>query len=145
MSFYSLPSVKLHKKDDVKKLNNFSSDYSRLFYKQNAKDINTDLPSAVAKQIVKESQPLTDDAKNFLLCTSNYAQEIQSDIDLYVTRGRQNEASFRQKLDTIEKNVWRTENLLALLFKDVSNFDAQNPVIGSLLREIDLEKKKDNK
>ena len=28
------------------------------------------------------------------------------------------------------------------MFKDVTNFDAQNPVIGSLLREIDLGKNK---
>ena len=65
MSFYSLPRVKLHKKDDVKKLNNFSSDYSRLFYEQNAKDVNIDLPSVVAERIVKEGHPLTDDVKNF--------------------------------------------------------------------------------
>ena len=58
-----------------------------------------------------------------------------------MTRGRHNEASFRRKLDPIETNVWRKENSLELLFKDVSNFDVQNPVIGSLLREIDLEKK----
>ena len=73
---------------------------------------------------------------------SNYAQEIQSDIDLYLTKSRHIEASFRRKLDPIEKNVWRTENPLALLFKDGSNFDVQNPVIGSLLREIYLKKKK---
>ena len=100
------------------------------------------MPSAVAEQIVKEGQPLTDDIKKILLGTSNYAQEIQSDIDLYVTRGKNSEASFTRKLDPIEKNVCRTENPLALLFKDVSNFEVQNPVTGSLLREIDLEKKK---
>ena len=37
--------------------------------------------------------------------------------------------------------MWRKENPLELLFKDVSNFDAQNSVIGSLLCEIDLGKK----
>ena len=37
--------------------------------------------------------------------------------------------------------MWRTENLLAMLFKDVATFDAQNPINGSLLREIDLGKK----
>ena len=140
MSFYSLPRLKLNKKDDVKKLNNFSSNYSRFFFKQNAKDVNIDLPSVVAERIVIEGQPLTDDIKNFLgtnlLGTSNFAHEIQSDTDLYITRGKHNEASFRRKLDPIEKNVWRTENPLALLFTDVSNFDAQNPVIGSLLKEI---------
>ena len=142
MPFYSLPRVKLHKRDEIKILNNFSSNYSRLFYKQKAADVDVDLLSAFAKQIVKEVQLLTDDIKIFLLGMSNYAQEIQSDIDLYVTRGTHNESSFRRKLDPIEKNVWRTENPLALLFKDVSNFDAENPVIGSLLREIFL---KDNK
>ena len=80
--------------------------------------------------------------KKFLLGTSNYAQEIQSHIDLYVTTGKHNEASSRRKLDPIEKNVWGTGNLLAFFFKGVSNFDAQNPIIGSLLREINLEKKK---
>ena len=87
---------------------------------------------------------MTNDIKNFLLGTSDYARSIQSDIDLYVTRGRHNHSSFRRKLDPIEKNVWRTENPLALLFKDVSSFDAQNPVTGSLLREIDLGKRSTN-
>ena len=59
-----------------------------------------------------------------------------------MTRGRHNQASFRRKLDLIEKSVWRTENPLALLLK--ANFDAQNPVIGSLLREIDLGKRSAN-
>ena len=44
-------------------------------------------------------------------------------------------------VDPIEKNVWKKENALELLFKDVSNFDAENPVIGSLLRKIDVGKK----
>ena len=79
-----------------------------------------------------------------MLGTSDYARGIQSDIDLYVTRGIHNQAGFRSKLDPIEKSVWRTENTLALLFRDVPNFDAQNSVIGSLLREIDLGKRSTN-
>ena len=142
MSFYSLPHGKLHKKDDIKKLNNLISNYSRLFYKDRANDVDVDLPSTVANKILAEGQPLTDDIKNFLVGTSEYAKDIQSEIDLYVTRGRHNQASFRRKLDPIEKRVWRIENPLALLFKDVANFDAQNPIIGSLLREIDLGKNK---
>ena len=113
-----------------------------MFYKQKAKEVDVDLPSVVADTIAREGQPLTEDVKDFLLRTSDYAKDIQSDIDLYVTRGRHNEASFRRKLDPIEKIVWRTENPLALLFEDVSNFDAQNTVIGSLLRETDLQKKR---
>ena len=88
--------------------------------------------------------PLTDDDQNFLPGTSEYANDIQSDIDLFVTKGRFNEASIRHKLDPIVKSVWRTENPLALLFKDEATFDVQNPTIGSLLREIDLVKKGKN-
>ena len=142
--YYSLPRVKLHKKDEIKKLNNLTSNYSRLFYKDRINDVDVDLPSTVANKILAEGQPLTDDFKNFLLGPSDYARSIQSEIDLYVTRGRHNQASFRCKLDPIEESVWRTENPLALLFKDVANFDAQNPVIGSLLREIDLGKRSTN-
>ena len=84
---------------------------------------------------------LTEVVQNFLLETTEYANDIQSDIDLFVTKGRFNEASIRHKLDPIVKSVWRTENLLVLLFKDVAMFDVQNPIIGSLIREIDLAKK----
>ena len=58
-----------------------------------------------------------------------------------MTKGRFNEVSIQHKLDPIVKNVTRTENALALLFKDVATFDAQNPITGSLIREIDLAKK----
>ena len=125
-------------------MNNLTSNYSRLFYKDRTNNVDVDLPSTVANKILAEGQPLTDDIKNFLLGTNDYARGIQSDIELYVTRGRHNQASFRSKLDRIEKSIWRTENPLALLFKDVANFDAQNPVIGSLLREIDSGKRSTN-
>ena len=94
MSYYSLPRVKLHKKDEIKKLNNLTSNYSRLVYKDRANDVDVDLPSTVANKLLAEGQPLTDDIENFLLGTSDYARGIQSDIDLYVTRGRHNQASF---------------------------------------------------
>ena len=79
-----------------------------------------------------------------MLGTNEYANDIQSDIDLFVTRGRINEASIRHKLDPIEKSVRGTENPLALLFKDVATFDTQNPIVESLLREIDLVQKGEN-
>ena len=37
----------------------------------------------------------------------------------------------------------RNNNPIELLFKDVKHFDAQNPVIGSLIKEVDVGKKKD--
>ena len=145
MSYYSLPRVVLNENKETKKLNNLSSNYQRLFYKQQTKDLDEDIPSLVVQKIVSEGAlPLTEDVQNFLLGTSEYANDIQSDIDLFVSKGRFNNASIRHKLDPIVKSVWRTENPLAFLFKDVATFDAQNPTIGSLLREIDLVKKGKN-
>ena len=63
MPFFSLPRVKPNKNEEVKRLNNLSSNYSRLFYKENAGDVDVDLPSVVAERIVAEGKPLTDDIK----------------------------------------------------------------------------------
>ena len=35
----------------------------------------------------------------------------------------------------------QNQNPIALLLKDVKHFDAQNQVIGSLIREVDIGKK----
>ena len=62
MSYYSLPRVKLHKKDQIKKSNNLILNYSRPFYKNRANaDVDVDLPSTIANKILAEGQPLTND------------------------------------------------------------------------------------
>ena len=66
---------------------------------------------------------------------------MQNDINHYVTRDRTNNASFKQKLDAIGKNVLRRQNPLELVSEDISTFDAENPIIDSLLRELDVKKK----
>ena len=58
-----------------------------------------------------------------------------------MTRDRINNASFRQKLDPISKNILRRQNPLESVFEDISTFDAENPIVRSLLRELDLKKK----
>ena len=63
----------------------------------------------------------------------------------YVTRDRTNNASFGQKLDPISKNILRRQNPLELVFEDISTFDAENPIVGSLLREIDIKKKQSDR
>ena len=81
------------------------------------------------------------DVQKYLLATSDFAKSMQTDINHYVTRDRINNASFRQKLDPISKNIIRRQNPLELVFEDISTFDSENPIVGSLLREIDLRKK----
>ena len=79
--------------------------------------------------------------QKYILATSDFEKEIQTDINHYITRDRINDASFWQKLDPISKNIIRRQNPLELVFEDVSTFDAENPIVGLLLREIDLNKK----
>ena len=54
MSYYSLLRVILNEDKETKKLNNLSSNYQRLFYKLQAKDLDEDIPSLVAQKIVLE-------------------------------------------------------------------------------------------
>ena len=58
-----------------------------------------------------------------------------------MTKDRIDNASFRQKLDPISKNFIRRQNSLELVFEDISTFDAENPIAGSLLKELDGGKK----
>ena len=75
------------------------------------------------------------------MATSDFAKSIQTDINHYVTKDRINNTSFRQKLDPISKNILRGQNPLELVFEDISTFDSENPMVGSLLRETNIKKK----
>ena len=63
---------------------------------------------------------------------------MQNDM---VILDRINNASFRQKLDPISKSILRRQNSLEFVSEDISTFDAENPIVGSLLRELNVNKK----
>ena len=131
MSFISLPTAKLHRSASYagrfcsNLANNVDSAVSFDFHGRTADDVN--IPSK--------------DAQKYLLATSDFAKGMQEDLNLHVTRDRLNNASFRQKLDQYQKLVFRRQNPIELVFEDISNFDVQNPVTGSLLCELDVGKK----
>ena len=66
---------------------------------------------------------------------------MQTNINHYLTRDRINNASFRQKLDSISENIIRRQNPLELVFENISTFDAENPINGYFLKELDIGKK----
>ena len=66
----------------------------------------------------------TEEVQKYILATSNFGKGMQDDINLFVTCDRLNNASFRQKLVPIEKNIFRRQNSLELVFKDISTFHA---------------------
>ena len=133
-----LVSNKLYKKENTRKLKNFPAGYVERFYRNLADSIDTS--SDFYLRIADDANIPKEDVQKYLLATSDFAKSIQTDINHYVTRDRINDASFRQKLDPISKNILRRQNPLELVFEDISTFDAENPIVGSLLSEIDIKK-----
>ena len=140
-SFFTLPTGKLHKKEKQKRLKKFPAGYVGNFYRNLADNVDNFLGSDFYCRIINDSDIPTEDVQTYILATSDFAKGMQADINHYVTRDRINDASFRQKLDLISKNIIRRQNPLELIFEDVSTFVAENPIVGSPLREIDLNKK----
>ena len=136
--FYLLPTNKLYKKEDTRQLKNFPARYIDSFYRNLADNIDIGLD--FYWRITADANIPREDVQNYILATSDFAKSIQTDINHYVTRDITNDASFRQKLDTISDNILRKQKLLHLVFEDISTFDAENPIVESLLREIDLKK-----
>ena len=137
--FFLLLANKLCKKENTKGLKNFPAGYVARLYINLADNINTS--SDFYSRIAADADIPKEDVQKYILATSDFAKSIQTDINHYVTRDRINDASFRQKLDPISKNILRRQNLLELIFEDISKFDAENPIVGSLLKEIDINKK----
>ena len=92
-------------------------------------------------RIENDSNIPSEDVQKYILATSDFTKGIQNDINHYVTRDRIINASFWQKLAPISKNILRRHNPLELAFEDISTFDAENTIVGSLLRELDVGKK----
>ena len=137
--FYLLPTIKLYKKNETRQLKNFPEGYIGSFYRNLADNI--DDTSDFFSRITADADIPREDVQKYILATSDFAKSIQTDINHYVTRDRINNASFRQRLDPISKNVLRRQNPLELAFEDISTFDGENPIVGSLLRELDIKKK----
>ena len=139
--FISLPYNRIHKKEETKCLNTLPSNFVESFYNDELGSIDFSTDTDFQQQLVKKTP--SKDVKKFLLATSEFGKEIQVEIDLYVTNSKLNEVSFRQKHDPESKNILKKkQNPIELLFKDIKHSDAQNPVIGSLITEVDINKKK---
>ena len=136
-----MPTNKLCKKETTKRLQNFPAGYVGSFYRNLADNVDNFTGSDFYSRITADADIPREDVQKHILATSDFAKSIQTDINHYVTRDRINDESSRQKLDPISKNILRRQNPLELVFEDISTFDAENPIVGSLLREIDTKKK----
>ena len=115
--FFLLPTNKLYKKENTKTFKNFPAGYVGKFYRNLADNIDT--ISDFYSRIAADADILKEDVEKYILATSDFAKSIQTDINHYVTRDRINNASFRQRLDPISKNILRRQNSLELVFEDI--------------------------
>ena len=104
-------------------------------------NVDTFMGSDIYGGITNDSNILSEDIQKYILSTSDFAKGMQTGISHYVTRDRINNASFRQKHDKISKNIIERQNPLELVFENISTFGAKSPIVGSLLKELDVGKK----
>ena len=95
MSFISLPKGKLHEKTKIIKWKIFPVGYVGRFYRNLAQNINSAVGSEFYGCTTGDTTIPPEDVQKYLLTTSDFGKEIQDDINLYITRDRLNNASFR--------------------------------------------------
>ena len=61
---------------------------------------------------------------------------IQENLNMIVTDGSFNNASIRRTLDTKYPSVMKKSNPIHVVFKDKALFDMQNPIVGSLIAQV---------
>ena len=138
IGFYSLWTGKLHKKTKKSRLKNFPGGYvGSLADNINNVLLDSDFYGRIAVDVNTPSE----DVPKYILATSDFAKGMQTDSNHYVTRDRINNASFRHKLDPINKNIRRRQNALEVVFEDISTFDSKNPTGGFLFCKINTGKK----
>ena len=118
IGFYFLPTGKLYKKRETKRLKIFHASYVGTFYKNLAGNVDNFLALDFYGRITNDADIPSEDVQKYILATSDFAKDIQTDINHYVTRDRINKASFKQKFDPISKNILRRQNPLELVFQD---------------------------
>ena len=115
--FLLLPTNKLYKKENSKRLKNFPARYVEGFYRNLAENVHNFIGSDFYSRITADVGIPREDVQKYILATSDFAKSIQTDINHHVTRDRINDANFRQKLDPISKSILRRQNPLKLLLK----------------------------
>ena len=115
--FLLLPTNKLYKKENTKRLKNFPARYVEGFYRNLAENVHNFIGSDFYSRITANVGIPREDVQKYILATSDFAKSIQTDINHHVTRDRINDANFRQKVDPISKSILRRQNPLKLLLK----------------------------
>ena len=94
------------------------------------------LENPAIKDVIKDGIVDNLSLQKYLLATGLLKDSIQDSLDMIVTNGKLNDASVRRTLDTKHLSVMKKSNPMDFVFKDKAKFDTQNPIIGTLLTQI---------
>ena len=83
--------------------------------------------------------------QKYLLATALMQDTIQENLNMVVTDGGFNNASIHKTLDTKYPSVMKKSNPIDIVFKDKAKFDVQNPVVGSLIAQVQEHKARERK
>ena len=101
------------------------------------------LKNLVIDNVVKGGRVDDVALQKYLLVTDVLQDTIQENLNMIVTDGGFNNASVRRELDTKYPSVMKKSNPIDVVFKDKAKFDVQNPVVGSLIAQVQESKKKE--
>ena len=74
--------------------------------------------------------------QKYLMATGLMQDTIQENLNMVVTDGGFNNASIRRELDTKYPFVMKNSNPIHVVFKDKAKFYVQNPVVSSLIAQV---------
>ena len=74
--------------------------------------------------------------QKYLLAVDLIQDAIQENLNMIVTDGSFKNASIRRTLDTKYPSVMKKSNPIDIVFKDKALFDVQNPIVGSLVVQV---------
>ena len=74
--------------------------------------------------------------QKYLLATGLLQDSIEQSLDMIVTDGVFNDAEARRELDLKYPIIMKKRNPIDVVFKDKAKFDVQNPIIGSLVAQV---------
>ena len=81
--------------------------------------------------------------QKYLLATDLLQDTIQENLNMVARDDNFNNASVRRELDTKYPSVMKKSNPIDAVFKDKALFDVQNPVVGSLVAQVQENKAKE--
>ena len=74
--------------------------------------------------------------QKYLLPTGLLQDSVQQSLGMIVTDGGFNDAAVRRELDLKYPSIMKKPNSTDVVFKDKTKFDVQNPIIGSLVAQV---------